>query len=310
MDKVAIIGGSGFIGSHLCDALKHTYDVTCVDIVPPFSDEYNFYECDVTNLTDVKYFFDRSPQDIVIYLAAIHITAECEQFPDKAISVNITGLANVLNTMLHTGATKFLFPSTTFVYQQFCHFHHKVDESADISLAYDGMHTYSLSKYVGEHLIRNFHSMYYHQTPFEYCIFRFGTTYGDRCHPNVIKKFLQCGIQRSEMTILGNSHNTRGFLYVSDHINAYICALASMTQTKEFISGVYNCDGPRQTTIEQVAQLAIDITGTHPQVGTYGERINDYRGCLIDNSKSKEMLGWEPNTYLPEGMKRLYKTLL
>lgn len=302
MAKIAIIGGAGFIGYHLINALKDDHELLCIDLI--HVDSIDCEICDITNAKEVEEVFEKHQFDIVIHLAAIHITSEVINTPLRTVHTNIMGLTNVLYNVVKTKVSRFMFPSTAFVYQQYDN-DAIVNEQTTIDEKDSSLHLYALTKLMGESMIVNFHNMYGVFNDFKYHIFRFGTTYGEKCHNNVIRKFITDCHNNCPIEIFGSADNTRSFLDVADHVKVYTQAIKHNPD-----SGIYNADGIQPVTISRIAEIAKSLTNNKCPVAISGARKKDYKGCIIDSSKTEAHLKWKPKISIEDGMKELYKHIV
>ena len=111
--RIFLTGGSGFIGTHLVELLKDTYDITVFDIRPP-SSNVNFVEGDIGDIQKIT--DAMSDHDIVIHLAASVGVKATEEEPIKTLNTNLLGTKNLLDACSQNNIKKIIFSSSSEVY--------------------------------------------------------------------------------------------------------------------------------------------------------------------------------------------------
>lgn len=288
--KVAIVGGSGFIGTYTGRLLIDLgYDVTVLDIVEP-QYKCNWVQCDITESNLISIFQDNS-FDYVFHLAAMIFANDCRKYPSKAINTNYTGVANVLEACRVTQVKRFIFSSTVHVYQAANERY--VDENVSLSITCP-QNLYIATKMQSEHLIRSYHTEY--GTP--YTIMRYGIAYGKGGHKdNVIHRFTYNIKNNLPITIFGDGTAKRSFLYVTDHARANAMCL-NLAATNETI----NFDSNEVVNLHELIEKIESVVNKKAIIEYADNRKNDYTGRVVYSEKAFNLLKWKPMVHLSEGI--------
>lgn len=294
MKRVAIVGGSGFIGTHTARELTdHGHDVTVVDLVAPCDKNLRFVQADVSVYEQALEALAGN-YDVVYMLAAISDSSENLSKPVTAVSTNIQALTNVLYVMKMLNIPKIVFSSTVWVYSV-CE-QTEVNEDTPLPIT-SSNHIYTTCKLTCESLIRNFQNI----SNIKYTIFRYGIAYGPGCHPDtVVSKFLTNAINNQPLVITGGGNIYRNFLYVKDHARGNRMALNSSTDNQTI-----NLEGPEQITIQQVADTVSRMHGD-VDIIKCDERVGDYKGKIVSSAKAYNLMGWKPTVMFTQGMSEMY----
>ena len=193
--KVTVWGGSGFLGSHVCDALtKSGHTVTIADIIesPWIKDDQKMFVGDVTNMSDVVRSTKNS--DIVYNFAGIADIGQANDDPIGTIEQNIKGNLNILEAVIQNKVQRYIFASTIYVYSQSGGF-------------------YRCSKQACELYIEEYADKY----NLNYSILRFGTLFGPRSNKNnSIYYFIKQALQDKKILYDGKADSIREYIHVRD----------------------------------------------------------------------------------------------
>ena len=132
---------------------------------------------------------------------------------------------------------------------------------------------------------------------------RIFNTYGPRMHPNdgrVVSNFIMQALQGLPITIYGDGSQTRSFCYVDDLIEAFV----RLMNTTDGITGPINTGNPDEFTILELAKKVTDLTGSKSEIEFHELPSDDPAQRQPDISLAREILGWEPNIKLEEGLKK------
>ncbi len=304
--RVLVAGGSGFIGSHLCDALLAAgHSVTCLD---------NFLTGAARNVSHLQGRSDfqlidhdvtlpyRGPgsEDVeaIFHLASPASPVGYRTYSIETMMVNSVGTMELLKLATERGA-KFLMASTSEVYGD--PLVHPQPESYWGNVNPNGLRAcYDESKRFAE--AATFEWIRKYDTDAR--IVRIFNTYGPRNQLDdgrVVPNFLTQALKGEPISIYGDGSQTRSFAYVSDLVDGLMRAMFT-DGTK---NDVFNLGNPGEFTIKEFAEVILEVTGSDSPL--------DYRDLLFEDdpsrrrpdiTHSREVLGWEPRIPLREGLER------
>jgi UDP-glucuronate decarboxylase len=157
---------------------------------------------------------------------------------------------------------------------------------------------YDEGKRVAETLMFDYHRQY--GTAIK--IARIFNTYGPRMQIDdgrVVTNFIVQALRGENITIYGNGSQTRSFCYVTDLISGIIRLIGSSSE----ITGPINLGNPFEFTMLELASLVLEITGSDSKIDFLELPADDPKQRKPDISKAKNLLGWEPNVHLSDGLK-------
>lgn len=299
--RILVTGGAGFIGSHLCERLiNEGNEVICLD---------NYFTGNKQNIAHLigNPFFETIRHDITtpyyaevdeIYNLACPASPIHYQFnPIKTVKTSVLGAINVLGLAKRIHA-KVLQASTSEVYGD-PEVHPQYEEYWGNVNPIGERSCYNEGKRVAETLFVNYHK----QNGVKIKIVRIFNTYGPRMHPNdgrVVSNFIVAALKNEDIVIYGNGEQTRSFCYIDD----MIIGLKAMMDTEDNITGPLNLGNPKEYTINHLAKIIIDMTGSGSKIKYSELPSDDPIQRQPDINKAGEMLNWEPETGLKEGLKK------
>ena len=290
-NNIAIIGGSGFIGTYTKNELvEHGYNVTTIDV-----NKKSDVCVNVLNLKHLKKALATKKFDAVYMFAAISDSKENHTDIKHAVNTNIMSLTNTLDAMYELGIPRIIFSSTVWVYSV-CDIT-AVNEDTNLSIS-NSDHIYTTCKLTCEAIIRNYQKV----KGIDFTILRYGIAYGPGCHPDtVLSKFISNAILGKPLVVTGNGNIYRNFLYVTDHARGNRLALSEKAKNQ-----IINLEGAQSISIKNVAERVQELHGKEVKILYTDERLGDYKGKVVDNSKAKKLLNWEPTVNFLQGSKVLY----
>tara|TARA_R110002153_G_scaffold13431_2_gene49974 strand:+ start:6532 stop:7422 length:891 start_codon:yes stop_codon:yes gene_type:complete len=291
MVNIAIIGGAGFIGTFTKKELQdYGYSVTIIDIK-----ENSDITVDVKDYNSLKKALSSKKFDAVYMFAAISDSKENHIDIKHAVNTNIMTLTNTLDAMYELGIPRIIFSSTVWVYSV-CDIT-AVNENTNLSIS-NSDHIYTTCKLTCEAIIRNYQKV----KGIDFTILRYGIAYGPGCHPDtVLSKFISNAILGKPLVVSGNGNIYRNFLYVTDHARGNRLALSEKAKNQ-----IINLEGAQSISIKNVAERVQELHGKEVKILYTDERLGDYKGKVVDSSKAKKLLNWEPTVNFLEGSRILY----
>ncbi len=297
--KYLVTGGAGFIGTNIVKRLKRDgHDVRVLDNFSAGDfekfperkiDGVEYIEGDIRNLEDVKKAV--IGVDGVFHEAAVPRVPYSVEHPDITNDHNLNGTLNVLLSAKDAGVKRVIFATSSSVYGS--------DEPIALkeNMKKNPLSPYALQKLAGQEYCRLFSSLYGLETV-SLCYFNI---YGPHMDPEgayalVIGKFLRQLQNGESMTICGDGEYFRDYTHVDDAVEANILA---MTSDKVGKGEMINIGNNSPYSVNQLAEL---IGGPTTNIDP---RAGDPRYARADNTRAKEMLGWEPKINLEEGIKQM-----
>jgi len=291
--KVIVTGGSGFIGSHVVDALVDAgHDVTVLDHrVRPHRDDVGFEDVDLLDLSSVL--AATREAEHIFHLAAVSNVNYAYKYPVYSTALNVMGTTNLLEAARINGARRVHLASTIWVYNGAPN-GSPADESVPFHLHGAG-HIYTSTKMACEMLCHNYAELY--DVPFT--VLRYGIPYGPRMREELlIPVFLKKALSGSPLTIAGEGKQYRKFVYVRDIADAHLLAMNESAQNE-----IYNLEGPRNVTVLEVAERIRDLIGDHVRIEFVPERAGDFGGRDVSMTKAQSELGWQPSVEFADGLR-------
>lgn len=291
--RVLVTGGSGFIGSHVLDALRaQGHDPVIFDLVPSRHHEPGIYETVLGDLTSREQ-TRRAVRgcDAVIHLAAVADVNEVVANPVLADRVNVHGTQMILEAARHEGVERVLYGSTIWVYSD----SPVADPDEDSALA-QPRHLYTATKLAGENYVASYNT----QFGGRHTILRFGIPYGPRARPAaVVPSFITRAGRGEALSIAGDGRQTRQFVYVVDLARGIVSALAPHAAGR-----IYNLVGDEETSVREIAEAVRELVAPVPIV--HGpERPADVHLGRVSGARAARELSWPAETTFRDGL-RLY----
>lgn len=308
--KVLVTGGSGFLGSHLCEKfLEKDYQVICMDnlitgninnVSHLFNEpDFTFVKHDVTNFIHVS-----GKLDLILHFASPASPIDYLEMPIQTLKVGSLGTHKALGLAKEKGA-RFLLASTSEVYGDPLIHPQKEDYWGNVNpIGFRGV--YDEAKRFAEAMTMAYHRFHNVETR----IVRIFNTYGPRMRledGRALPTFMGQALRGEDITVFGDGSQTRSFCYVDDLIEG----IYRLSQSDE----VYpvNIGNPVEITIKEFAEEVVQLTGSKSKI-TYKELPkDDPQVRKPDITRAKEILGWEPKVDRHEGLKRTmqyFKNLL
>ena len=305
MPTALVTGGAGFLGSHLCDyLLAQGLRVICVDnlltstlrnIEHIRDDDFVFVNHDLMEHLDV----DESV-DFVFHFAALASPIDYLRMPLHSLKVGSYGTHNALGLAKFKRA-RFLLASTSEVYGDPEEHPQKETYWGNVNpIGPRGV--YDEAKRYAEALTMAYHN----QQGVDTAIVRIFNTYGPRMRPNdgrAIPTFLRQAVANQPLTVFGDGSQTRSFCYVDDLIRG----VHLLATSEEHLP--VNLGNPGEFTVKELADTVIRLTGSSSEVVYEALPIDDPQVRQPDITRAKQVLGWEPQISLEDGLRRILDTM-
>ena len=305
MPTAVVTGGAGFLGSHLCEfLLTRGYRVICIDNLETSSlanlehirdGDFVFLYHDVVDHIQID-----EPVDVVFHLAALASPIDYLRMPLHSLKVGSYGTHNALGLAKHKRA-RFLLASTSEVYGD--PLVHPQPESYWGNVNPVGPRgVYDEAKRYAEALTMAYHG----QQGVDTAIVRIFNTYGPRMRPNdgrAVPTFVRQALEGQPITVFGEGTQTRSFCYVDDLIRG----LVLLAESGEHLP--VNIGNPREFTLNELAETVLRVTGSSSDVVHEALPIDDPQVRQPDITRAKQVLGWEPEIELEEGLRRMLAAL-
>jgi len=299
MKRVLVTGGSGFLGSYLCERLlAEGHEVLCVD---------NFFtgaRRNVEQLLDDKR-FELIRHDIcfplyvevdeIFNLACPASPVHYQHDPVQTTKTSVLGAINMLGLAKRLKA-KILQASTSEIYGD--PLVHPQPETYWGNVNTVGIRAcYDEGKRCAETLFYD----YKRQHALSIRVARIFNTYGPRMHPNdgrVVSNFIVQALQNRDITIYGEGTQTRSFCYRDDLVEGLI----RLMNAPDDLYLPVNLGNPNEFTIRRLAELVIELTGSRSRLVHMPLPQDDPTQRRPDIARARENLGWEPKIELREGL--------
>ena len=299
--RVLVTGGSGFIGSHLCERLlEQGHDVLCVD---------NFFTGSRRNietlLSNPKFELIRHDITFPLYVevdeifnlacpaSPVHYQFDPVQTTKTSVlgAVNMLGLAKRLRVPILQASTSEVYGDPSV--------HPQVEDYWGNVNPIGPRSCYDEGKRCAETLFFDYWRQ--HKIPIK--VIRIFNTYGPRMHPNdgrVVSNFIVQALRGDDITIYGKGEQTRSFCYVDDLVGGML----AMAATPDDVTGPINLGNPSEFTIRQLAEMVIELTNSKSRIVERPLPQDDPRQRRPDIAKAIEHLGWKPKIQLSLGLKK------
>ena len=297
--NIVITGGSGFVGSYLCEKLiNEGHKIIVIDNLLTGSTEninnlidnenFSFIEHDVQNHIEIE-----DKVDYVLHFASAASPKAYTEHPVNTLKAGSVGTINTLGLAKKHNA-EYLLASTSEVYgdplisPQNEEYWGNVNPNGERSM-------YDEAKRFAEAAVATYSRSYGLKTK----IVRIFNTYGPRMQLNdgrVVTNFIVQALRNENITIYGDGTQTRSFSYVEDTVAGII----SLMNSTEY--DVFNIGNPNEMTVGQLAEKIIELTDSTSEIKYLELPNDDPKQRKPDITKAKTKLNWEPKVNLDEGL--------
>ena len=313
MTRVLVTGISGFIGSHLAAKLaKEGFDVygltrrvanRNLELLGDVLRDITLVSGDVSDYVSTRNSVRAVNPDVIFHLAALSPVRDSFERPFEYQQANYIGTMNVAHSMLELQdpqTRKLIAASTAEVYGI------QANEPLHEDLPLWPSSPYAVSKAAGDIYLR----MMFHSFDLNGTILRPTNSYGRKFDTSFLIEYLVNQMLKGEKIYIGAPNSVRDYMYVDDHVNAYVLSMESQKAKGQ----VYNVGTTIGVSNKELAlmiakKIGFDkkniVTGSYPPGYPYRPLISDQASIVLDSSKIKKDLNWAPQTSLSEGLDKV-----
>jgi dTDP-glucose 4,6-dehydratase len=305
MPTSVVTGGAGFLGSHLCEQLlARGHRVICVDNLETGSlanvehlrdDAFVFRPHDLTLRVEIE-----EPVDFVYHLASPASPIDYLRLPLQTLKVGSYGTHNALGLAKFKRA-RFLLASTSEVYGD-PQVHPQPETYWGHVNPIGPRGVYDEAKRYAEAMTMAYHR----QQGVDTAIVRIFNTFGPRMRPHdgrAIPTFMRQALDSKPLTVFGDGSQTRSFCYVDDLIRG----LVLLAESGEHLP--VNIGNPTEMSLLELAEAVVRVTGSTSQIVFEALPVDDPQVRQPDITRARQLLGWEPEIGLEDGLRRTLGSL-
>jgi UDP-glucose 4-epimerase len=303
--KCLVLGGAGFIGSHLVDVLvREGHSVRVFDL--PNNSLQNLRQSigaievvqgDFENISDISPTLDGV--DVVIHLISTTLPAPSNNNPEYDVQTNVIGTLQMLREAVRKGVKKIVFSSSGGTVYGIPSLLPIPETHPTNPICSHGITKLTIEKYL---------ALYSHLYGLDCTVLRFGNPYGPRQRiksvQGAVAVFLGCILRNEEITVWGDGSVSRDYFYIDDLVSAVLKAIHSGTG-----SAVYNIASGNCASLNEILSIISEVTGKKPRVHYAPPRRMDVPVSCLDITRAREGLGWAPQVSMHEGITHTWKWL-
>lgn len=310
MKRVLITGISGFIGSHLAVRLvKEGYEVygitrrvanRSLEMLADILRDVVLVSGDISDYVSMRNATKAVNPDVIFHLAALSPVRDSFERPFEYQQANYIGTMNVAHSLLELQdpkTRKLIAASTAEVYGT------QANEPLREELPLHPSSPYAVSKAAGDLYLR----MMFQSFDLNGTVLRPANSYGRKFDTSFLIEYLVTQMLKGEKIYIGAPNSIRDYMYVDDHVNAYVLAMKN-AKAKGQIYNVGTMVGisNRALALMIAERIGFDekniVFGSYPPGYPYRPLISDQTSIVLDSNKIKNDLGWTPKTSLSEGI--------
>ncbi len=309
MKNILVTGGAGFIGSHL---VKHLLgeDVWNVSVIDDFNDFYSpeikraniesfvknerftLYEADIRDADFLRVIFEENKFDAIVHLAARAGVRPSLSQPKLYNETNISGTLNLLELAKEFEIKQFVFGSSSSVYG----INNKIPFAEDDRI-HQPISPYAATKAAGELLCHTYSHLY----DIRCVCLRFFTVYGARQRPDLaIHKFSKLISEDKPIHVFGDGTTRRDYTYIDDIIQGVRAAIDYSGTDYE----IFNLGESQTVELKYLIELIEQNLGKKAIIDRKPLQPGDVPQTFADISKSRELLNYNPQTKIEEGIRK------
>lgn len=312
--NILITGSAGFIGSNLCEALIGNHKIFGLDNFCDYYDpqikrnnisslqqnsNFTLLEADIRNENALIEIFSKNKFDLIIHLAAMAGVRPSIENPQLYTEVNINGTVNLLEECRKHEIKNFIFASSSSVYGN----NRKVPFSEKDPVDHP-ISPYASTKKAGELICHTYH---YLEKISMVCL-RFFTVYGPRQRPDLaIRKFARLILDDKPIPVYGDGLTQRDYTYIDDIIDGILKAIDFVHEGNKY--EIFNLGESRTIKLSKMISTIENSLGIKAKKELLPIQPGDVKTTYADISKSRKMLGYDPQTDFEEGVEKFISWL-
>ena len=273
--RAVVFGGSGFLGSHVSDALTaSSFHVTVFDRRQSkyLQEKQDMIIGDITELSHVLEAVNGA--DIVYHFAGIADIHEANQKPVEAVKHNILGTTNILEACVQNKVPRFVFASTVYVYSEHGGFYRSCKQASEL-------------------LIENYQKLY----ALNFTILRFGSLYGRRANEfNWIHSIIRQVLTEGRMQRKGNGEEIRDYIHVKDAAKACVDIL-----DEQYKNDYIMLTGTQTIKVKDLLRMISEMLNNEVEIEYLDERIEEHYEITPYTFRPRVAKKYIPNTQLDLG---------
>jgi UDP-glucuronate 4-epimerase len=307
--NILITGAAGFIGSHLCEVLIGKHKIFGLDNFCDFYDpqikrnnikslqqnsNFKLLETDIRDENVLKEIFSKNEFDLVIHLAAMAGVRPSIADPQLYTEVNINGTVNLLEVCKKHKIKKLNFSSSYSVYGNNRKVPFYENDPVDHPIS-----PYASTKKAGELICHTYH----HLHKISVICLRFFTVYGPRQRPDLaIHKFTRLILNGKPIPVYGDGSTQRDYTYIDDIIDGLLKAIEFIQEGNKY--EIFNLGESRTITLSKMISTIENALEIKAEKEILPIQPGDVEKTYADISKSRKMLGYDPQTDFEEGVSK------
>lgn len=296
--KIIVTGGSGFLGTHMIRALiAQGHNIKNIDLQPSRDTVNENFKTVIADIRDTeKMKQEIIDADVVFHFAGLIEAGESVKFPQKFIDNNISGTLSVLEAMKANNIKTIIFSSSAAIY----------GEPQNIPITEDDrsmpINPYGMTKLAMEGLI----SSYVQLHGFTGVALRYFNLYGPgenhQPETHAMPNFIKQVYENRDVEIFGNGEHQRDYIHVSDIVDAHLKALDFALKNPNQYHYM-NLSTEKPSTTLEIAETIIRVMGSNSKIINLPERPGDPLVLTASAQKAHELIGWEAQVALKDGIK-------
>jgi GDP-mannose 4,6-dehydratase len=313
MVKVLITGILGFIGSNLAKRLVsdgcEIYGVVRrvasrnLEGIKEICQDITLVSGDISDYVSVRNAVKTVNPDVIFHLAALSPVRDSFERPFEYQQANYIGTMNVAHSMLELQdpqTRKLIAASTAEVYGL------QKNKPMSEELSLNPLSPYAVSKAAGDLYLR----MMFNSFSLNGTILRPTNSYGRKFDNSFIIEYLITQMLKGNKIYIGSPDSIRDYMYVDDHVNAYVLAM----KNPQAIGQIYNVGTTIGVSNKELALMIAEklgfskadiVLGSYPSGYPFRPQVSDQPSIVLDSTKIKKELNWEPTVSLNEGLDKV-----